>query len=211
MEHDKDVKILLRKADRIIRNAESISGNHSGTEKSGSVTTPAKKISNPGRYSQVIMDRGLTSREQLVHFIIRNNTGADHTYVTKLVTTYIAESKREGVNHDVAVCQMCLETGFLRFTGSVSHYQNNFCGLGATDPWSAGDSFRNMEEGVRAHIQHLKAYACNEPLVPPLVDPRWYHVKRGSARTIHELAGRWASDPDYGLKIEGLLKQLCSK
>ena len=75
MEHDKDVKILLRKADRIIRNAESISGNHSGTEKSGSVTTPAKKISNPGRYSQVIMDRGLTSREQLVHFIIRNNTG----------------------------------------------------------------------------------------------------------------------------------------
>jgi len=34
---------------------------------------------------------------------------------------------------------MCLETGFLRFNGSVSRFQNNYCGLGAINSLTAGD------------------------------------------------------------------------
>ena len=217
---DNDSKILLRKVDRIINNAEKISGKYpkpASAESKNSLSkknNPAGKVSSSipsGIKSYFIMNKGSGSREQIVRFILKNNTLADQSYVFRLVNAYLIESKREGVNHDIAVCQMCLETGFLKFSGSVSHYQNNFCGLGATDPWSAGDSFRNMEEGVRAHIQHLKAYASKEPIVPPYVDPRLDHVKRGSAQTIHDLTGRWASDPGYGDKIEGLLKQLHSQ
>lgn len=159
----------------------------------------------------LIMNKGKGTFDQLVALIVTNNNMITVDYVRLLVANYMKESRREGVSHDVAVCQMCLETGFLRFSGSVSRYQNNFCGLGATDPWASGDWFRSMEEGVRAHIQHLKAYASVEPIKPPVVDTRIVYVKRGTAKTVHDLSGRWASDPDYGIKIESILKQLYSK
>ncbi|MCA1951165.1 MAG: hypothetical protein LDL24_11375, partial [Treponema sp.] len=59
-----------------------------------------------------------------------------------------------------------------------------------------------------AHIQHLKAYGSTEGLRQPLVDPRFKYVRRGSAPTIHDLAGRWASDRAYGTKLEDLLNRL---
>jgi hypothetical protein len=154
------------------------------------------------------MDHGGKAHEKLVRFVLLHNTELDSNYVIRLMKTYIAESRREGLNLDVALCQMCLETGFLRFTGSVSRYQNNFCGLGAVNAWSEGDRFNSLEEGVRAHIQHLKAYASYDPVKSRLVDKRFMNVRRGSVVTIHDLAGRWAADPDYGSKIDNLLNKL---
>jgi hypothetical protein len=61
---------------------------------------------------------------------------------------------------------------------------------------------------VRAHIQHLKAYATDEPLKQELVDPRYRWVRYGSAPTIHGLAGTWASDRDYAEKITAVLERL---
>jgi hypothetical protein len=155
-----------------------------------------------------IMDRGEQAPANLVAFMCRNNSYLDSVFVVKLVKTYIIECRREGVNYDIAFCQMCLETGFLRFTGSVSRFQNNFCGLGATNAYTAGDWFGTMEEGVRAHIQHLKAYASIDPITPPYADKRLVHVRRGTVFTIHDLTGRWAADPAYGEKINSLLNQL---
>lgn len=155
-----------------------------------------------------IIDRGTLSPRQVVSFMRANNGRIDSGYAAQLVTTYIREAHREGVNYEVAICQMCLETGFLRFNGTVSRFQNNFCGLGATDPYTAGDWFGSMEEGVRAHIQHLKAYASLEPIKPPYADKRLVHVRRGTVFTIHDLTGRWASDPLYGEKIDRLLSML---
>jgi len=137
-----------------------------------------------------------------------HHTGIDTAWLARLVKAYLAECRREGINHDIAFCQMCLETGFLKFEGTVSRYQNNFCGLGATDPYTSGDWFGSVEEGVRAHVQHLKAYANNEPLASPVVDPRFYRVSRGSVRTVYDLTGKWASDPAYGQKIDQLLQRL---
>lgn len=169
------------------------------------VKRPAAKKMSP---SILVMDHGGKAHEKLVRFVLLHNTELDSNYVIRLMKTYIAESRREGVNHDVAVCQMCLETGFLRFTGSVSRYQNNFCGLGAVNAWSEGDRFNSLEEGVRAHIQHLKAYASYDPVESRLVDKRFMNVRRGSVVTIHDLTGRWAADPDYGSKIDNLLNKL---
>ncbi|GAB1539052.1 hypothetical protein NUACC21_17170 [Scytonema sp. NUACC21] len=61
---------------------------------------------------------------------------------------------------------------------------------------------------VRAHIQHLKAYASLEPLVQEVVDPRFRFVARGIATFIDQLSGRWSADLEYGNKIMAMLKRL---
>jgi len=167
-----------------------------------------KSVSSKPSPSVQIMDKGKKTERHLVHFVHRNNQGVDSVLLRRIIKAYLDECAREGVNHDVAVCQMCLETGFLKFDGTVSRYQNNFCGLGATGPYIQGEWFGTVELGVRAHIQHLKAYASLEPLRSPLVDPRFHRVIRGSVLTIWDLTGTWASDPGYGLKIDQLLRRL---
>lgn len=185
----------------------SFSGN--GNEDNTRAGTKAT-IRKPAKIypSIMIMDQGKKAPEHMVSFMLLNNTSLDSLYVTRLVKAYIIECRREGVNHDVAFCQMCLETGFLRFTGSVSRFQNNFCGLGAVNAYTAGDWFDSLEEGVRAHIQHLKAYASIDPIVSPPVDRRLSRIRRGIVFTVYDLSGTWATDPDYGNKIDYLLKKL---
>ena len=114
----------------------------------------------------------------------------------------------EGVNYEIAFVQMCHETGFLKFGNQVRWQQHNYCGLGATDDGARGATFKTMQLGVRAHIQHLKAYASTEALVHQQIDPRFKFVKRGSAPQISALPGRWASDPDYDQRLVKYLRQL---
>jgi hypothetical protein len=123
------------------------------------------------------------------------------TKIHMIVECYIEECHLEGVNHDIAFAQMCLETDYLKYGGQVSASQNNFAGLGALDGGAKGLKFRTLRDGIRAHVQHLKAYGSEESLKNRCIDPRFRLVKRGSAKTIYALAGKWASDPDYGNKI----------
>ena len=155
-----------------------------------------------------IMDKGQQSIPRMVDFMLEFNGKLDTNYIQKLLKIYVSECSLEGINYDIAVCQMCLETGFLRFNGSVSRFQNNFCGLGAINSTAAGDWFGSMAEGIRAHIQHLKAYGSVDPLTNKQVDTRFHHVTRGTVFTIHDLTGKWATDPKYGEKIDYLLKRL---
>jgi hypothetical protein len=120
----------------------------------------------------------------------------------------VEEAAAEGVNHDAAFAQMCLETGFLRYGGLVKADMNNFCGLGSTGPGHPGEVFPDPRTGVRAQIQHLKAYAAASPLNRELVDPRYRWVKYGSAPMIQGLAGTWAADRAYGDKITAILERL---
>ena len=190
---------------------EGEKGSTTGEKKGVVMAGKAKAVSRGPKMSMpsvMIMDRGGQAPGALIRFMMMNNEGLDSMYVSRLVKSYIVECRLEGVNHDVAFCQMCLETGFLKFSGSVGRYQNNFCGMGAVDAFSAGDWFGSLEEGVRAHIQHLKAYASIGPLVTPMVDPRFSRVRRGTVFTVYDLSGTWAADPDYGFKIDYLLKKL---
>lgn len=161
--------------------------------------------------SFLIMAQGQMSSDRLYDFFIEQNPNGDLIRVRRLVHLYIAESNVEGINYDVAFVQMCLETGFLRFGGLVSQDMNNFCGLGSIGPEQPGLYFPDEQTGVRAHIQHLKGYGSSEPLVGVLVDPRYKYVNpKGKTPTIHGLAGTWASDREYGLKLEKLLRRLYS-
>ena len=155
-----------------------------------------------------IMGSGETQAELLVEFLLHENSDADREFVERLIHHYITEAEIEGVNHDIAFAQMCLETGFLRFGGLVVPEQNNFAGMGAIGPGFPGIWFPSVEIGVRAHIQHLKAYACTEPMNQELVTPRYRFVRRGAVPSIHGLSGTWAADPLYAEKIENILLRL---
>jgi hypothetical protein len=154
------------------------------------------------------MGEGKVPAEQLARFLEGNNPGADKTFTLRLAAYYVEEAALEGVNHDVAFAQMCLETGFLRYGGLVSPDMNNFCGLGSTGPGNPGETFPEPRIGVRAHIQHLKAYASVSPLNQELVDPRYRWVRYGSSPEIGGLAGTWAADRAYGDKIRAILGRL---
>ncbi len=160
--------------------------------------------------SELIMDTGLISANYLAGFLSSNNSMVDHNYAVKLARLYIEEANSEGVNPDIAFTQMCLETGFLRFDGTVKPSQYNFCGLGVTGRGVQGLTFKDERKGVRAHIQHLKAYASVNKLNNNLVDSRFRFVKRGSVKDITGLTGRWASDKQYDKKIRNLLHRLYS-
>lgn len=165
---------------------------------------------NPGNseYSKEIMTKGLLPKSRLISFLWLNNQKLDVVEVEKVATLYIKEASMEGVNHDIAFAQMILETGYMKFTGDVSDTQNNYCGLGAIGNGEPGLSFPDVETGIRAHIQHLKAYASTDSIKNKLVDMRFGIVKRGSAKTIQELTGRWAEDPHYDQKLDYLLKKI---
>lgn len=148
-----------------------------------------------------IMGRGAKTVPQLASFLLRENPEADAKEVLMLAELYVEEARIEGVNHDVAFAQMCHETHYLRFDGDVRRRQNNFAGIGATGGGVPGDSFPDERTGIRAQIQHLKAYASRKRLHRQLVDPRFWRVRRGSAPYVENLTGKWAADPQYDVKI----------
>lgn len=159
-----------------------------------------------GQIDQII-SHGNTSEVQLQLFL-RNNNENSFVQFPDLPKLYREEAAIEGVNYDIAFCQMCIETEFLRFGGDIKPLQNNFAGLGTIGGGSEAASFESARIGVRAHIQHLKAYASLEPLVQSVVDPRFRFVTRGIAPLIDQLSGRWSADLQYGAKITAMLKRL---
>lgn len=161
--------------------------------------------------SRNLADVGILSAEQLATFFTLNNDEYDFDFLVDFASYYIDEGLSEGINSDAAFAQMCLETGFLRFGGLVQEEWNNFCGLGAMGPEHPGEIFETEQLGVRAHIQHLQAYATTEDikLNNELIDPRynWVH-KTKFVEDIWGLAGTWATDPDYGIKIDAILNRM---
>jgi hypothetical protein len=171
--------------------------------------SPTKISFTSGNYYSVyIMDLGRCDAYELASMLQFYNPNINKKYAEKIARIYVEECTDEGVNHDIAFCQMVLETGFLNYGGSVKKYQNNFCGLGATGGRASGEYFPDLQTGVRAHIQHLKAYASHKDITKESVDKRFRFVKRGIAPTIYALPGKWAADPLYGKKLEGLLQRL---
>ena len=160
----------------------------------------------PGQID-LIMSHGNTSEVQLQLFLRNNNENALVKF-PNLPKLYREEGTTEGVDYDIAFCQMCIETGFLRFGGDIRPEQNNFAGLGTVGGGTEAASFDSPRLGVRAHIQHLKAYASLEPLVQEAIDPRFRFVTRGVAPLINQLSGRWSADIEYGDKLMAMLKRL---
>ena len=143
----------------------------------------------------------------------------------ELAQIYYEEAQLEHIRAEVAWTQTMLETGFLKFGGQVHIEQFNFAGLGATDGGAQGADFssygtESVRMGVRAQIQHLKAYASSTITVSTLaekcVDPRFGLVSpKGCAQYVEMLGVKenpnnkgWATSEKYGFNIRKLIEQL---
>lgn len=167
---------------------------------------PLRKL--PANYKRVtIIGEPRATEKQAVAFIKKNTRDFKLKCTPEeIVQYYYEESAREGIRADMALCQALLETGFFKFGGTVKADQNNFCGLGTTGKTVAGASFRTPQIGVRAHIQHLLAYATDRNPKTHIVDPRYDLVQKmrkasGFLLTWHSLNGNWAASSEYSEKI----------
>lgn len=137
--------------------------------------------------------------------------------INQFAQIFYEEATAEGVRAEVAFTQCMKETGFLKYGGDVLPNQYNFAGLGATGAVN-GASFSNVRMGVRAQIQHLKAYASLDGLTNPCVDPRFNLVKRSSAQYVEWLGIKenpngygWATSKSYGHDIVNMVNVLLKK
>ncbi len=154
-----------------------------------------------------IVGHGNTSEVQMIMFLKNNNEKALEQF-PDIARLYREEAEVEGLSYDIAFSQMCVETNFLRFGADLKASQNNFGALGSAGGSSQMAIFPSAKVGVRAHIQHLKAYASLEPIVQEIVDPRFRFVTRGIAPLVGQLSGRWTADLRYGDKIMAMLRRL---
>ena len=160
-----------------------------------------------------IMGAAVATAEQMRTYLKTKNPKVAQS-VLDMVPLYLSEGAAEGVRGDIAFAQSCLETGNFGFAGSaVTLDQNNFCGMGVTTNGLKGNSFDTPQLGIRAQVQHLKAYASTEPLKGECIDPRFKYVVRGCAGVVAWLGQKenpqgkgWATGAGYGEKIIAILK-----
>lgn len=167
-----------------------------------------------------IMGKAQATASQMAAFCLSKNASPQlpSCTVEELARMFIEEGEAEGVRGDVAFAQSLHETGYFKYGGIVTPEMNNFAGIGALNGNATGQaaSFPDPRTGVRAQIQHLKAYASTEALVNACVDPRFSLVARGVAPYVEWLGaadnpqGRgWAvPGAGYGANIVKLLGQI---
>ena len=130
---------------------------------------------------------------------------------------YYEEAEKEGIKAEVAFAQAMKETGWLQFKGDVKAEQYNFAGMGATGNHVTGESFKDVREGVRAQIQHLKAYGSTKNLDQTCVDNRFKYVERGCSIYVEWLGipnnpenKGWAAADGYGVDIVKMIQKMKS-
>lgn len=167
-----------------------------------------------------IMGKAKASAQQMALFARSKNAEPQlpACSLEQLAQFFLEEGEAEGVRGDVAFAQSLHETGFFKYGGIVLPTQNNYAGIGALNGNAKGQAatFPDPRTGVRAQIQHLKAYASKEALVNGCVDPRFSLVTRGSAQYVEWLGASdnpngkgWAvPGKGYGSKIIALLGQI---
>lgn len=170
-----------------------------------------------------IMGEAHATAQQMALFCRSKNAEPKLTSCTleQLAEIFLEEGKAEGVRGDVAFAQSLHETGYFKFGGIVLPSQNNYAGIGALNGNATGQAatFPDPRTGVRAQIQHLKAYASTEPLVNTCVDPRFSLVARGSAPYVEWLGAAdnpngkgWAvPGSGYGANVVKLLGQIMAQ
>lgn len=156
-----------------------------------------------------IMGNSMMRPETMVSFVQRNNKTAPD--IAEIANAFLEIGKVYNIRGDMAFCQSIIETGWFAYQGSaVTPDQHNYAGIGVTQRGVKGNSFPTVQDGVRAQIQHLYAYASKLPLPDgeTLIDPRFRYVTRGIAPCWEDLNGKWAMSDTYGQQIVAMYKNL---
>jgi hypothetical protein len=162
-----------------------------------------------------VMGRSRVTAAQLAGwFRSKGKTSKATVSIDVLAGHFITEGADEGVAGDLAFAQSIVETGWFTFSARVLPSYNNFSGLGAVDGGTGAAAFDTAELGVRAQIQHLRAYAdptvTTAKLAHPVIDPRFSLVApKGKAPTWEQFGnGIWATDPGYAAKVINIHDQI---
>ena len=163
--------------------------------------------------TEIMGDNGTTVAQMVAYYNSRATypsyyADSDAPTIEVFCQMYLEECEAEGVKAEIAFCQAMKETGFLKYGGKVTIDQYNFAGLGAEDGGGVIATFATVRDGIRAHVQHLKAYGSTEDLVNECVDPRFKLVTRGSAKYVEWLGINenpngvgWATAEKYGYTL----------
>ena len=182
-----------------------------------------------------IMGKSLATVDQMVNYYNANASGYDTfkgkyegkydgclaeggaSTIREFAQIFYEEASAECVRAEVAFVQCMKETAFLKYGGDVLPNQYNYAGIGATGAVH-GAEFKDVRTGIRAQIQHLKAYASLDRLVNTCVDPRFNLVTRGCAEYVEWLGRQenpngygWATDKNYGYSIVDMMSVLLNK
>jgi hypothetical protein len=161
-----------------------------------------------------VMGRGTLNKDVIVSYIRNKGSVMPSQQIETLAGYYINEAWNEGINHDIAIAQMCFATKFLNDRQLLE--SGNYGGLNTEMGISVrgGSRHINAVEGVRAHIQHLKGYASTEPPRSDLVDKRYHFLVtsgiRGTVTTLERLFAVWMphNAQGYGNEIKKILGEL---
>jgi len=158
-----------------------------------------------------INGQGSLNKSTIIKYIMLKNPNISERSIENLIDAYLWEAGKEGINHDIAIAQMCRTTYFLSNRNIMQTY--NYAGFTSTPEWSG--RFYGMKQGVTAHIQHLKGYTSNVgwyDLKEPLADPRWNMLNdfRGTIHTLEDLSKMWApyNAKGYETDIKNIINEM---
>lgn len=203
-------------------NADENTGENAGSDAAESTDSGNQAEETvSGQYP--IMGSSSVTVEQMVNYF--KSSGEDYPAqqlsqggadsIETFCQMYYEEAEAEGVRAEVAFAQTMKETGWLQYGGDASIEQFNFAGIGTTGGGVPGNSYPDVRTGIRAQIQHLKAYATEDALEQACVDDRYEYVAKGSAPYVEWLGQQenprgsgWATAENYGSSIAAMIQQL---
>ena len=214
-------------AEELTQASQGDAGTDAGTAEDGAengaadASAGAEEAIADGQYP-IMGSSSVTTQEMVDYFNASGETypsealsrgGADS--IETFCQMYYDEACAEGVRPEVAFAQTMKETGFLQYGGDASIEQFNFAGLGTTGGGVPGNSYPDVRTGIRAQIQHLKAYATTDALAQECVDDRYEYVKKGSAPYVEWLGQQenpegvgWAKGDNYGYDIVSMIREM---
>lgn len=202
-------------AEQVVAELKAAGCNATLTAREVKQEQPVTPTEQTGYHS--IAGEAVATAAQMVAYIKTERPGVEQC-VIDMIPLYLSEGQTEGIAGDIAFAQSCIETGNFAFpqeTCAVTLAQNNFAMMGVTATFAKGESFATPQLGIRAQIQHLKAYANSDPLSKECVDPRFYLVSRGSAPYVEWLGQQenpqgkgWATAKGYGDRILAVLAEI---
>jgi hypothetical protein len=169
--------------------------------------------------SSALLARPRGSVDQVTTYLLARPHGSySDAEVKAIADDYFAVAGPLGLDPLIAASQMIEETAHLSSFWSQPP-RHNMAGIGVTGEAGVGVSFPSAQEGVRAQIGRLLAYALKAGTETPgqrsLIEEALSFRPlpsdhRGVAPTLAGLAGpgRWAADPQYAVKIARLANQV---
>ena len=176
---------------------------------------------------RLIMTAPMASRSEVIDDMVAAWNGSGRPYPSELADGGAStirefagiiydEAVAEGVSPELVFVQSMKETGWLQYGGDVEVDQFNFAGIGAVGGVAAGADFPDVRTGIRAQVQHLRAYAdpsaSVDSLAYPVVDPRFSYVRKGAAPVVEYLGIQenpnhtgWAAARGYGYDLVSML------